>query len=113
MIWLSWEEDRPVTLPRYARCELGLSAVCIDANAQLGGTCLRVGCIPSKAMLESSERYAETRGLLAEHGVNVEHVGLDLTKMLARKQKVVETLCAASLDSFANTVSMSCAAEES
>ena len=43
--------------------QLGMSVACIDENAQLGGTCLRVGCIPSKALLESSERYVETGGV--------------------------------------------------
>lgn len=72
--------------------QLGLKVACVDENAALGGTCLRVGCIPSKALLESSERYEETREHLADHGIGVGDVKLDLAKMLARKQKVVQTL---------------------
>jgi dihydrolipoamide dehydrogenase len=70
----------------------GLDAACIDENNQLGGTCLRVGCIPSKAMLESSEKFVETQHELAEHGVKVSgKVELDLAAMLARKERIVAT----------------------
>lgn len=72
--------------------QLGLRVACIDENRQLGGTCLRVGCIPSKALLESSERYAETRHGLAAHGVVVGEVELDLERMMARKNEIVSTL---------------------
>jgi len=73
--------------------QLGMSVACVDDNAALGGTCLRVGCIPSKALLESSERYYEARkGALEQHGVSVGEVGLDLSVMLARKDKIVEQL---------------------
>jgi dihydrolipoamide dehydrogenase len=57
-----------------------------------GGTCLHVGCIPSKALLHSSERYAEVRHELADHGIRVESVALDLARMMARKQEKVEEL---------------------
>lgn len=73
--------------------QLGMRVACIDDNAQLGGTCLRVGCIPSKALLESSERYYEARrGALSEHGIAVGEVTLDLATMLARKDKIVGQL---------------------
>ncbi len=73
--------------------QLGMRVACIDENAELGGTCLRVGCIPSKAMLESSERYyAAKKGALAEHGIGVGEVTLDLKALLARKDKVVSQL---------------------
>ena len=49
--------------------QLGLNVACIDAEAALGGTCLRVGCIPSKALLEASERYYEAGHALADFGV--------------------------------------------
>ena len=65
--------------------QLGMSVACIDENADLGGTCLRVGCIPSKAMLESSERFAEVQKGLAEHGVRVGEVSLDLKAMHRRR----------------------------
>lgn len=72
--------------------QLGLKVACIDENPALGGTCLRVGCIPSKALLESSERYVDARDNLAEHGINVSGVELDLHAVLRRKDKVVTTL---------------------
>lgn len=72
--------------------QLGMSVACIDANSQLGGTCLRVGCIPSKVMLESSERYHEAKTGLADHGVLVDNVGLDLDAMHLRREKTVKML---------------------
>ena len=72
--------------------QLGLNVGVIEKNPKLGGTCLRVGCIPSKALLESSERYVETRDSLGKYGVKVENVELDLPQMLARKDEVVKTL---------------------
>ena len=65
---------------------------CVEEHTQLGGTCLRVGCIPSKALLESSHRYVETRHELAQHGVLVADVQLDLAAMHARKRKIVDIL---------------------
>ncbi|MEX1015502.1 MAG: dihydrolipoyl dehydrogenase [Phycisphaeraceae bacterium] len=72
--------------------QLGMNVACVDENSELGGTCLRVGCIPSKAMLESSERYDEAVHHLAAHGINIGSVKLDLAAMLKRKEKVVQTL---------------------
>ncbi|MEM6993207.1 MAG: dihydrolipoyl dehydrogenase [Myxococcota bacterium] len=73
--------------------QLGLKTACIDKNEAMGGTCLRVGCIPSKALLESSERYYEAKkGALSEHGIAVGNVELDLAALLARKDKVVSQL---------------------
>ncbi|HYQ16387.1 MAG TPA: dihydrolipoyl dehydrogenase [Polyangiaceae bacterium] len=72
--------------------QLGLNTACIDAEAALGGTCLRVGCIPSKALLESSERYYEAGHALADFGVKVSGVELDLERMLKRKEGVVSGL---------------------
>jgi dihydrolipoamide dehydrogenase len=72
--------------------QLGQNVACAEKERALGGTCLRIGCIPSKALLESSERYYEARNALAPHGIEVGAVKLDLTAMLARKDKVVETL---------------------
>jgi dihydrolipoamide dehydrogenase len=70
--------------------QLGFNVACIDKNEQLGGTCLRVGCIPSKAMLESSHKFAEASEGLKQHGVEVSKVKLDLKTMLARKDDVVK-----------------------
>ncbi len=69
--------------------QLGLSVACVEKRETLGGTCLNIGCIPSKALLQSSEKYAEAQHALAQHGVTVGGVGLDLKTMMARKDKVV------------------------
>jgi dihydrolipoamide dehydrogenase len=72
--------------------QLGLKTACVEDRGSLGGTCLNIGCIPSKALLQSSEKFAEAREVLAEHGVKVGEVGLDLGSMMGRKEKVVTTL---------------------
>ncbi|GAB6064643.1 dihydrolipoyl dehydrogenase [Deferrisoma palaeochoriense] len=72
--------------------ELGLRTACVERDERLGGVCLRVGCIPSKALLDSSLRYAELRAGLAVHGIGVDGVTLDLGAMMARKEAVVERL---------------------
>ena len=72
--------------------QAGLSAAVIERETQLGGTCLRVGCIPSKALLESSHKYEEATHELAAHGVRVGGVALDLATLLKRKDDVVSTL---------------------
>src|SRR5215472_8064143 len=72
--------------------QLGRKTACIDSRATLGGTCLNIGCIPSKALLQSSEKFAEARNALAVHGVRVGEVGLDLGAMMARKDQVVTQL---------------------
>jgi len=75
------------------RCaQLGLKTACVEKDKTLGGTCLNVGCIPSKALLESSERYEQTRHALAEHGIAVEGVSFDLAKMHGRRQAIVAQL---------------------
>jgi dihydrolipoamide dehydrogenase len=72
--------------------QLGQRVCCIDKRATLGGTCLNVGCIPSKALLDSSEWYALARGRFARHGIEFDDLRLDLKKMLARKDSVVKGL---------------------
>jgi dihydrolipoamide dehydrogenase len=72
--------------------QLGLDAACVELEPRLGGTCLRVGCIPSKALLESSELYRQAQHGLAEHGVRVQGVALDLDALMKRKDKVVDGL---------------------
>lgn len=72
--------------------QLKMKVVCIDENQQFGGTCLRVGCIPSKALLESSHLYEEAKHGMAQHGIGVSDVRLDLAAMLRRKDQVVSTL---------------------
>lgn len=72
--------------------QLGLRTACVDEHARFGGTCLRVGCIPSKALLESSHLYWEARHGLEAHGVKLSGVELDLPAMLKRKEEIVERL---------------------
>lgn len=69
--------------------QLGMSVACVDKRDAPGGTCLNIGCIPSKALLQSSEKYEEAGHALAVHGVKIVGVSLDLKVMLARKDKVV------------------------
>ncbi len=80
------------------RCaQLGMNTVCIDewkntkGKASLGGTCLNVGCIPSKALLESSENFYQAKYKFSNHGVMVENVSADISVMIARKDKIVTT----------------------
>ena len=76
--------------------QLGMQVACIDeaksaeGKPALGGTCTNVGCIPSKALLQSSENYEQAGHHFAEHGVQVKGLGLDLAQMLRRKDKVVK-----------------------
>jgi dihydrolipoamide dehydrogenase len=72
--------------------QLGLNTACVELEKALGGTCLRIGCIPSKALLESSEILYEAKHSFARHGVRMEKVDLDLDVMLKRKDDVVRTL---------------------
>ena len=72
--------------------QLGLKVACVEEVPALGGTCLRIGCIPSKALLESSQRFLEAREKLAIHGILVEAPKLDLAAMLRRKDQIVSTL---------------------
>ncbi len=83
------------------RCaQLGMNTVCIDewkntkGKASLGGTCLNVGCIPSKALLESSENYYQAKYKFSNHGVMVDNVSADVPVMIARKDKIVSTFTA-------------------
>jgi dihydrolipoamide dehydrogenase len=69
--------------------QLGLSVTCIEGDATLGGTCVNVGCIPSKALLQSSEHFEWLRLHAAEHGIAVDNARVDLGAMMARKIEVV------------------------
>ena len=78
--------------------QLGFKVACVEkwrnpkGERALGGTCLNVGCIPSKALLGSSEEFEKVRHHLGEHGIAVEGVKLDLAKMLARKDAIVSKM---------------------
>lgn len=69
--------------------QLGMKVACVEQRATLGGTCLNIGCIPSKALLQSSEEFDHTRHALVDHGVIVESIKLDLARMQSRKADVV------------------------
>jgi dihydrolipoamide dehydrogenase len=72
--------------------QLGTKVACVEKRPTLGGTCLNIGCIPSKALLESSELYYLAQARFARHGVQVANVGLDLGQMLKRKEGIVKSL---------------------
>ncbi len=72
--------------------QLGLKTACIEKRDTLGGTCLNIGCIPSKALLHSSELYAEALNGMGSHGVKLGSVSLDLSTMVEHKDKVVKEL---------------------
>jgi dihydrolipoamide dehydrogenase len=78
--------------------QLGLSTACVEQwlssknDVQLGGTCLNVGCIPSKALLDSSNKFAEAKASLAVHGISGLQPQIDIATMLARKDKIIQQL---------------------
>lgn len=81
------------------RCaQLGMKTACVDAylndqgNPSLGGTCLNVGCIPSKALLDTTHHYHRAQHEFAAHGIKIKDLAIDVATMMARKKKVVDTL---------------------
>jgi dihydrolipoamide dehydrogenase len=72
--------------------QLGMQVACIDKWPSLGGTCLNIGCIPSKALLDSSEFYSLAKSRFDRHGIRLKDVALDLGKMMERKNRVVKGL---------------------
>ncbi len=72
--------------------QLGLKVAVIEKDKTLGGVCLNVGCIPSKALLESSEHLSQAQHEFSDHGIKVSKVELDLAQMLNRKEKIVKSL---------------------
>jgi dihydrolipoamide dehydrogenase len=73
--------------------QLGMKTAIIEKRKTLGGTCLNVGCIPSKALLDSSEQYHLTKHKLQDHGITVKDVSIDISKMIQRKDKIVSEVC--------------------
>src|SRR5215467_4201708 len=71
--------------------QLGLSTVCVEMDKTLGGTCVNVGCIPSKALLTSTEHYDFMTHAAAAHGIGVGELTLDLATMMSRKDEVVRS----------------------
>lgn len=72
--------------------QLGLKVACVEKRSTLGGTCLNVGCIPSKALLQSSEHFAQASHDFDAHGIELKDLKVNLSKMMARKEKIVESL---------------------
>ena len=78
--------------------QLGFKTLCIeesiddDGKPNLGGTCLNVGCIPSKALLDSSYKYYQANKNLSDHGVQIDKIKLDLDAMMSRKDAIVSQL---------------------
>src|SRR5499426_3640620 len=72
--------------------QLGMKVACVEKRPMLGGTCLNIGCIPSKALLHSSELFAEARDGLNAYGIRIPTVELDLPAMQDQKAKVVKEL---------------------
>ena len=79
-------------MPPFAPRRLGLKTAIVEKDPELGGTCLNVGCIPSKALLASSDHFVFAKKEAAQHGIVLDKVSLDLATMLGRKDKVVKTL---------------------
>src|SRR5436309_11145984 len=71
--------------------QLGLKTAIVEKDKELGGTCLNVGCIPSKALLTSSDHFVFVKKEAAKHGIVIDNVRVDLAKMQERKSKVVKT----------------------
>ena len=77
------------------RCaQLGLKTAIIEKYATLGGTCLNVGCIPSKALLDSSEHFFNAKHNFQEHGIDLKDLQANLSQMINRKNEVVSQTCA-------------------
>src|SRR3954468_21565772 len=72
--------------------QLGMKVACVERGRTLGGTCLNVGCIPSKALLDSSELFHLARHRFGRHGIQVPTVDLDLPRMFGRKNDIVKSL---------------------
>ena len=72
--------------------QLGMKVLCVEKEASFGGTCLNVGCIPSKALLESSDHFFKIKNEWKEHGINASEVTLGFDVMQARKNKIVTQL---------------------
>ena len=72
--------------------QLGMKVACVEKETSLGGTCLNIGCIPSKALLSSSEKFIEFKNHSNEHGILADKINFDINKMMQRKNKIVKKL---------------------
>src|SRR5687768_9677674 len=73
--------------------QLGMKTAIVEKYPTLGGTCLNVGCIPSKALLDSSEHFHQLSHSLKDHGIVAENIAIDLKQMIKRKDDVVKQTC--------------------
>jgi dihydrolipoamide dehydrogenase len=72
--------------------QLGLKTACVEMRGTLGGTCLNVGCIPSKALLQSSHHYHDAKEHFGDHGISIQGLSMDIDKMQQAKAKTVQGL---------------------
>jgi len=72
--------------------QLGMKVACVEKEVSLGGTCLNIGCIPSKALLNSSEKFSELNNNISDHGISAEKINFDINKMMQRKNNIVTKL---------------------
>ena len=72
--------------------QLGMKVACVEKEKTLGGTCLNIGCIPSKALLNSTEKFSEIENHIDEHGISADKINIDISKMMIRKNKIVTKL---------------------
>ena len=72
--------------------QLGMKVACVEKESTLGGTCLNIGCIPSKPLLNSSEKFMDISKHAEEHGIKATKIELDLAKLMQRKDKIVKQL---------------------
>src|SRR5262245_42762913 len=72
--------------------QLGLKTAIVEKEKELGGACLNIGCIPSKALLTSSDHFMWAQKEAVKHGINIENATVDLNKMMQRKDKAVKTM---------------------
>ena len=72
----------------------GMKVACVEKRGTLGGTCLNVGCIPSKALLDSSEHFNNAKHTFGEHGIELKDLKANLKQMIQRKNDVVSQTCA-------------------
>ncbi len=72
--------------------QLNMKVACVEKEPKLGGTCLNIGCIPSKALLNSSEKYSEFLNHTDDHGIKIDKIELDLKKLMHRKENIVKKL---------------------
>ncbi len=72
--------------------QLGMKVACVEKEKALGGTCLNIGCIPSKALLNSTEKFSEIENHIDEHGISADKINIDISKMMIRKNKIVTKL---------------------